>query len=600
MTPERIVAIGLALAVLFGWIRLGLWQRRAGDNGAARWRLALLWALQPLVAGALFLTLFPPGVIVRDDLLVVATGGTPALTTAPGRLITLPEAPRRDGALAFPDLGSALRRFPATRRLRVLGQGLAARDIDSARGLSIAFEQPPAPSGIVALAPPGPVAAGAEFRLAGRANAADGARVELIDPAGRVTDRQPLPPGGQFTLSGTARTAGTTLFALRLRTAGGALLEEAPVPVLVTAAARPRLLLLAGAPGPEVKYLRRWATDAGFAVQAQIAAGGGVALGDPPIALSAANLQRFDVAIVDARAWASLGGGRTALLGAVRGGLGLLVRADGESETRALWRELGLPLGSGTGLQPVTLPGGAADTALARTRTGISGRDALAEPDADYQPEISRFAGTWQGRDIVPMLADAGGHPLAAWRPLGTGRVGAFAVVDSYALTLSGQADLFAQWWSQLLAPVARAGGTPGLIAGPFWTGERASLCGVGQAGGIQQPDGTKLRFLADRGAGGCAAIWPAQSGWHRMQAGSDARAFFVTPASALPAIKALRDSRATLQLAMTLPPPGEAARGTHQPGSPWPWFALWLLGSVALWTLERARRGRIGSARDQ
>jgi Trk K+ transport system NAD-binding subunit len=37
------------------------------------------------------------------------------------------------------------------------------------------------------------------------------------------------------------------------------------------------LLIMAGAPGPEVKYLRRWATDAGFAVTTRMSAGGGIA-----------------------------------------------------------------------------------------------------------------------------------------------------------------------------------------------------------------------------------------------------------------------------------------------------------------------------------
>ena len=135
---------------------------------------------------------------------------------------------------------------------------------------------------------------GTAFRLPKSRRLRKGARVELLDPAGRVTDRQVVARDGRFALSCTARASGLATFSLVLRGRNGKLVEDAALPLMVVDATKPNLLILTGAPGPEVKYPRRWATDAGFSVNAQIRAGGGVALGDPPIFLSSVTLQKFD------------------------------------------------------------------------------------------------------------------------------------------------------------------------------------------------------------------------------------------------------------------------------------------------------------------
>ncbi|WP_223121568.1 hypothetical protein, partial [Pseudomonas viridiflava] len=89
------------------------------------------------------------------------------------------------------------------------------------------------------------------------------ARVELLDPAGQVVDTAVANATGQVHLRGLARAAGQVLFALRLRDAAGAERSRVQVPVLITAVPSARVLLLAGAPQPDLKYLRRWASDAG-------------------------------------------------------------------------------------------------------------------------------------------------------------------------------------------------------------------------------------------------------------------------------------------------------------------------------------------------
>jgi len=79
-----------------------------------------------------------------------------------------------------------------------------------------------------------------------------------------------------------------------------------PVPVSALAAPQRKLLVLAGAPQPELKYLRRWAVDAGLSLRTRIATGGGLVLGDAPPVLDADTLDSFDAMILDERALASL------------------------------------------------------------------------------------------------------------------------------------------------------------------------------------------------------------------------------------------------------------------------------------------------------
>ncbi|MGO4780014.1 hypothetical protein AB4084_31535, partial [Lysobacter sp. 2RAB21] len=121
-------------------------------------------------------------------------------------------------------------------------------------------------------------------------------------------------------------------------------IEQVDVPVAIEARPAPKLLLLAGAPGPELKYLRRWAADAGLKPHTQISVGAGLQLGDAPLSLNAATLAGFDLLVLDERAWESLGETqRNAVIAAARGGLGVLLRVGGplSPRTRAQLRELG-------------------------------------------------------------------------------------------------------------------------------------------------------------------------------------------------------------------------------------------------------------------
>ena len=614
MTLSLWLAVLLGLAVVLTWVRLGLWQRHAPAGSRSRsrgWRMAALWLLQPVCAALLYFTLLPPTLPTEAGTLVVATAGaTRAGTQAAGdRLLALPEAPALPDAERVPDLATALRRHPGLQRLRIVGAGLEPRDRDAARGLALAFDAPVLPRGVVRLDGPPQVAAGAAFRVSGQVNGVDGGSVELIDPAGRRVDALPLPATGDFVLAGTARVPGLAAFTVRVRDAQRKPLEDVPVPVWTAADPAPRVLLLSGAPSPELKYLRRWATDAGLPLHIQVSVGGGLQLGDAPLPLNAATLQRFDLVVLDERSWAGLGAGeRAALVEALRKGLGVLLRVTGppSDATRRQWQALGFALSGGADTAAVRLPAESVDEEALRARRGPGTADTATAPNGvlDDNPALSRRALKLGGVDATALLRDADGTVLAIWRAEQRGRIAVWSVIDSFALVLSGQGTRHAELWSSAFATLARAQSesTPRIDPQPREQ-QRLALCGLGGNPRVVAPDGQASTLLPDPAAGdaACAAYWPQHTGWHLLLQ-TDAEAverswpFYVYATDAAPGLRAAELRDATLRLqATTASDAGKsgAAEARARRGSSWPWFLAWLASVGLLWWLERAPAGR-------
>jgi len=600
MSPERIVALLLATAVVLAWARL--WRAYRAEAGRARgWRLASLLALQPLLAGTLYLALFPPARVVGADTLTVLTERDTAADVADARgiVLALPEAGDVAGAVRVPDLATALRAHPGAARVQVSGAGLAARDRDAAASVSIDFAPAAPPAGIVRVWLPARATRGAAFIVAGEVAGVDDGRVELLDPAGRRVDAVALASDGRFALHGIAMEAGPAMFGLRVLDGEGAAAAQAEVPLWIEAPVSPRVLLLAGAPGPETRALRRWLDDAGAQVQARIALGGGLQLGS--VALDDASLAQADVLVVDARAWSGLGeSGRARVLAAVRGGLGLLLRADAALPVAAMRAlagpEFGIAGGAGTASWP--LPAARIDDEQAlRARLGNGTRDApfdLEQAQAPIPPLTRR---NWQVRGArAIVLSGAGEAPAGWWRAEGRGRVGLWTLLDSYVLPLHGRADLFDGLWGPALGTLVRARGDalPTVPAGAR-VGERLVVCDWPQEAVVEAPDGTVLQPLVDPASGTrrCAGIWPRASGWHRLRLGDAARGFHVASADADEALRLAALREATLALAQATPPAAAGLAAPRRPGPAWPWFLAWLGLATLAWWLERARLGR-------
>ncbi|GAB3095422.1 carboxypeptidase regulatory-like domain-containing protein [Lysobacter terrae] len=596
MEMQRWAVLLLVFAVVVGSARASWFAWRRTPRPLA-WRVAVLLLLQLASAALLYRTLFPPAIKTGSETLVVATALAPSdlgtTLTANERLVSLPEAGATASAEPVPDLATALRRHPDTARLRIVGRGLTARDRDSVPGLPFDFVAAPLPRGLIELPASLRAQSGADFAVKGRMHGVASGHVELLDPAGQRIDRQPLSADGRFVLTGATRTAGFAEFRVRVIDTQGETVEEAALPVDVFAPTPMRVLVLAGAPDAEVKYLRRWGLDSGVRMTAQIQLGAGLQLGDAPIALNAATLKNFDAVVTDERAWDALGEARRrVLLDGVRNGLGLLLRIDGAppANVRNALAVSGLRMASDGSPATFKLPEQDGDE-FAAARLGPGSADAPTAIATDRLPELSRQP---LRIDAQVWLRDDAGRALAAWRPLGRGRIAAWLPMDTFQLVLAGRDDLHAQLWSDAVAEVARPLARPALaVPTDGRQGTRMVLCGLKDGASVAALGEQADPLLIDQATGSarCAGYRPRRSGWHTLHDGAASAAFFVRDAQTLPGIAAREIHDATQRLA--LQPASSAGSMTTAPGRRWPWFLAWLLVSAVLWWLERSRLGR-------
>jgi hypothetical protein len=537
----------------------------------ARGRGLALALLQPLLAALLLAGLVWPEAPVRGTLRVL-TADASAPTATSGPLVALPGAAAFPGVARVPDLATALRRFPEVDAVHVFGRGLAPHDRAALGGRALVFAPaaatPDAPA-FVELEAPTAARPGAPWTVRGRVAGARGA-IELLDPAGALVAETTPDGQGRFALEGLSRAAGPMLFRLRLRR-DDRILAQADVPVAATDVAPGRVLLLAGVPSPELKFLRRWALDAGLELESRVALAPRVGQRRGAAALDAAAFAGYDLVIADERSWAWLAPQREALVAALEDGLGLLLRVTGPLPPRVAdeWRALGVDLQQAQQARP------------RETR--------FATADAP----LHAWPVTWDGALPVPRWLDIEARPLAAWYPHGRGRVGAVWLADSFRLHTRGAAARHAALWADLAGTLARADG----IRAPWlqqeaWVGRRVTLCGLPDRARVQPPDGDAVRLLTVRG---CAAFWPRRAGWHRIQpdapdpvAASAATWFHVPEAVAAAPRMAAADARDTAALASLASPPPDSA-------SPPRWREALLLAALALaalvWWLERRWR---------
>lgn len=611
MSLPLLTAGVLAIAAL-----LGLVEMRA-QTGVRRW----LGFVAALAAPALlYLALFPPPQAGSGRELVVLTADAPRdFQAPPGALVVALPGSEAAGVEHVADLATALRRHADAHSLQVIGAGLSPADRDAARELPLRFDAATLPRGIIALEPPSAVQAGHAFTLRGRVTAAPDRQLVLLEPGGR---RQgPLKPeaDGSFRFDAFAPRAAELNYELQWLDAGGTVLDRVDVPVAVREGRPLRLLLLAGGPDPDLKYLQRWALDAGHRVDARISLSRGISQQRGETNLSAETLAATDIVIVDERAWSQLDKAtRTRLLEATDAGLGLLLRLVAAPSPALLteWRGLGIALQSTTADTGVRLPGAAENTTL------------------------QRLPLTANDPNLLPLARDRGGNPFAVARNRGQGRIGAWWLQGSAGLVPSGQASLHDQLWANALDVLARPRQKPSVpVPAWAWQDERVELCAATPSLRVAAVDATTgtastsdtagtdaaraaaptdtsgtpdaaagaraetARAIADagstpgaavailtepRGEGRwCGGFWPREPGWYRLQAGEVQTPLFVRKAGTAVALHRAE----TLAAMRALPAAATAAQAAPRPGPRWPWFLAWLLPASLLWWLQRRAR---------
>ena len=496
LAPDPVVVALIGLAVLSALL---LALRHARRH---RWWIV---ALQ-LPCAALLLA----ALLLRDDtgataLVVLTTGADPQSvpqTAASWPTVVLPGGPATEAAERLPDLATALRRFPAVTHVHVIGTGLAEHDREAlgTRALSFALPSDTIATTITELDAPASVRAGAWWTVRGRVTNAAKHTIELRDPADRVIATTTPDEHGDFTLQAVSRANGPVLFSVRLLD-GERVLQSIPLPIDARPTLTVRALLLAAAPSPELKFLRRWALDAGVDFASRIALSPGIAQRRGAPVVDAATLAQLDLLIVDERSWPQIAS-QEALRDAIGNGLGLLIRITGPVPDRVLrdWKALGI--------EPVF--------AAPKPRTVRLSGAGLPDKGND---DLHAWPVALHGDGHVALLRDSEGTPLAVWHVLGRGRIGAWWLSDSHRLATRGARETFATLWSNAVSTLARARGeTLPVLPQRAVVGQRAVLCAPSGAMRVIASDGTETTPLRDPPQGECAAFWPTQAGWHRLE----------------------------------------------------------------------------------
>lgn len=560
----------------------------------------------------------------------------------PAAIIALSEAegPLPPGVQRAPDLATALRMRPEFTALRLFGRGLSLRDVQPARGRLLQLTAAPLPRGFVEVVHAPQVNIGAHIDVGVRWSGRMPARVQLLDAAGEVLAEQVFDaePGqaaataaaaesgardaastsaqvpaasavdavgvqgeeaatsqhaldaalamraGIVHLRTPARAAGALPLRLRAIDADEQTLDTYAFRIEVAAPRALKALLLAAAPGPETRALRRWAVDAGLDFDSRIQFAPGLVQGGRSLAPSAEELGALDLLIVEERAWAAFGpAGRAAVLAAVDDGLGLLLRLTA-LPTPGLLAELR-----------------EAGFAIERSASETSAQARLPAAPTRLRRLPIRVGST----QAVPALVDASGETLALWRARGSGRLGLLWLTDSYRLQAAGHGEAYSALWSTLSGALARAPepAPPRLrLALPqgqqhVWAEEGFSVCGLGDSGlGIAAAadaalgaEGGETLSLATADDSGCSAVPPRAPGRYQAVAGDGRRLDITvrdpTAHAALHAADLQARSRALLA------PQPRIADGAARsvPGPFLPWLLALLAVLTLLWWLERS-----------
>lgn len=579
MTMNQVCMLLLALAVVFGSIRLLVSHWRSEKSLRPKiWRVFAILSLQLVSAVLLYFTLFPPPTYTSAERLVILTANAGDYDrNIQGRVLALPEAKASAEIEAAPDLATALRRYPGVSQVQIIGAGLGARDQDAARGVSIGFAPAALPKALVELSLPQNLSSGARWTVRGRVNQVSNARIELVDPGNVVVASTLVDKDGAFVLSDTARSAGLAMYQLRIHDEQKNPVETIRLPLNIVQDKPLKVLSLSGGPNPELKYLRRWAVDAGVELQSQINLSPGVQMSNAAISITPASLREVDVLLLDERSWNTMSrGSKQTVIEALRSGMGVLMRITGplNSNDKNELRSLGFAVTDANLVQGVKL--------------NLDG-------DKKTQPMLNRRPIRVNSNDAVNLLQDDANNPLALWRAEGRGRIGLIWLTDSYQLVLSGKADAHGQIWRDAVSRLARARNENAmLLRDPeVRIHQRTVLCNISAKTYVQDSD-AGIDYLLPEADGlnkNCAAFWPRVSGWHLAVSENGELPFYVRDADEAPGLQANAIREATLLLT------ARKADGKNDgripvPGSPWPWFSVWLLITTALWWLERSKLG--------
>ncbi|TGE20519.1 hypothetical protein E5K00_21230 [Hymenobacter aquaticus] len=599
--PHSPVSYGLLLLCLLLALGLTLATLRRTNQQRRWWRLTA----GGLAVLALWFTAYPPQHSVRGtriEAILLTPGYHPDSLQRVVRQLGPATPMWRLGFAApsdTPTLPSLLllrERYPALRRLHVLGDGIPPAELANLGPLRLVLHKSAPRPGFQQIGWSRHLAAGLPLLVEGRFSAASSAPgavwVSLRGP-GRTADSVRLPAGnGSFRLRFLPKAPGRALYQLVARQAGKLMVSE-PVPVEVTAPQPLRILLLSSTASFEFRFLKNYLGRQRHLVALRTGLSRGLTqtefLNQPPHDLSRltpALLARYDAVIADAGTAAALSSSEAGTLNAAirNTGLGFTLLADPAPLPRTA------PARASFTVQP----------SLAASADRPQRIRWLGTPDSALAlvPATLRLAPTAR-----PLFFIGTGRPVGAVQRLGLGVVAVVTLSQTFPWALQAADDTYAAYWSHVLRAVARplpvlAHWQP-LAAWPrpheplqlrlessTFPGEQPTVSGPSPTPAVW----LALQQDAQLPEWKTACFWPSGPGWHLISQGNQpAQAFYVfAPRQWASLEQASRQQAALPWLAAPASKTDERAASTRQPYPSACFFGLFLLAAGFLWLEEK------------
>lgn len=560
-----------------------------------------------VAAGALWQVAFPPLrhlPAARAEAILLTEGYAPDTLRQLLRQLGAGTPVWTYGAVAAPPksrpLASLLtlaERRPALRRLHVLGHGLPAADLPLL-GTTAVRQHAGAPGrGFRTAYWPAQLPLGEVLQLEGVVDQPNGAGAAWVvlraAGAGRDSVQVSAAKAGAFRLHYQPKTAGLATYELLLRRPGQPLVAE-PVPIEITTAALPAVLLLTATPSFEFKFLKNYLAEAHYPVALRTSVSRGLVQTDfvnqPALSLdrlTPALLARYAVVVADAATLAALSAAETqALQAALRNGrLGLITLAEPAA----------LPRNAPARSDFAVLPRPAAPASLPALTWPNAPGDARAPLPAQLQPRPN----------LQPLITGPQQAIAAASRRVGLGFAVVSVVPETFRWGLQGHRTVYASFWNRLLkAAVPPALAEASWHAGSRWPRLAQTLTLHLAAGNFpaQPPTVTALAGgpavplalrqdtrLAEWSTG---QFWPGAAGWHQVRGpGRISHYFYVYPPTAWLGPELRERQQAAGQLAAETSAPKASAVAQETMTEPWPagwFFGLFLLAAGYLWLEEK------------
>lgn len=434
---------------------------------------------------------------------------------------------------------------------RIDGDGLRASQWNDRPARAMAWTVPATDT--LRLAFPSELSLGRMFTLTVKRSHPQPARLQLLAENGQVI--ADAAGSGDLSVQWLPPVAEKLLLRARLLGAGGKVIDEGPVPVVVHENVPLKVQGRFGAPSFDVRALEEQLVASHAALDWQVTLGKAVTRTD-----AAQTLDAPDLGVIDA-AWFehAPADARAALLARVAAGMPLVILAETASDT-GLWAQaLQLPLRA----QPE-----------GKTVGGVL---ALVAPP--FNPPAA-IAGPWQALDGV------------VWtRPYKQGRIAWLGAADWHRHAIT-QPQALAAWWQAVLdrAGVVRTQDVAWLAPDDLpLPHERLELCAQGVKGeAVFAQLGQTLAWQRrpERADAACVAVWPRQSGWLHVHTGGADHAVYVYAAQDWTQWQRAQRRDATARYLARAP--AARADATRTPLPAWPFALVFALAMLALWWRER------------